>query len=98
MKKYSITADIRVKNDLSEAKDFFNSRRKGLGFRFLTDYRNSLSKLKMNPLYEVRYDGIRCLPFETFQFMIHFKVDEINNSVMVLGVISTLKDPATNWL
>ena len=98
MKKYSITADIRVKNDLSEAKDFFDSRRKGLGLQFLTDYRNSLFKLKINPLYEIRYDDIRCLPFETFQFMIHFKVDEINNSVLILGVISTHKDPNTNWL
>ena len=50
MKKYSITADIRVKNDLSEAKDFFDSRRKGLVLQFLTDYRNSLFKLKINPL------------------------------------------------
>ena len=28
MKKYIVTADIRVKDDLLEAKDFFNSRKK----------------------------------------------------------------------
>ena len=98
MKKYSITADIRVKDDLLEAKDFFNSRRKGLGLKFLADYRNSLSKLKVNPFYEIRYNTIRCLPFETFQFMFHFTIDEVNNTVLVLAVISTHKDPNTNWL
>ncbi|WP_326936492.1 hypothetical protein [Flavobacterium sp. PL11] len=51
MKKYNITADIRVKIDLLEARDFLNSRRKGLGLKFISDYRNSISRLKINSLY-----------------------------------------------
>lgn len=98
MKKFTITADIRVKNELLEAKVFFDSRIKGLGLKFLKDYRNSLSKLKTNPFYEIRYDAVRCLPLETFKFMIHFKVDESQNNVLVLAVISTHKDPNASWI
>lgn len=53
MKKYVVTADIRVKTDLKEARDFFNSRKKGLGNQFLKDYRTTLSKLAINPFYEI---------------------------------------------
>lgn len=81
-----------------EAKVFFDSRREGLGLKFLTDYRNSLSQLKTNPFYEIRYDTVRCLPLESFKFMIHFKVDELQNNVLVLAVISTHKDPNTSWI
>jgi hypothetical protein len=98
MKKYIINADPRVKDDLLEARDFFNSRKKGLGLEFLKDYRTALSKLTINPFYEIRYGTIRCLPLETFPFMIHFTVDEIKNTVLVLAVISTHKDPKTNWI
>ena len=37
MIKYQIVADPRVANDLKEARDFLNSRRKGLGSKFLKD-------------------------------------------------------------
>jgi len=35
MIKYQIVADPRVANDLKKARDFLNSRRKGLGSKFL---------------------------------------------------------------
>ena len=37
--KYTIVADPRVKEDLKEARDFLNSKRKGFGTKFLADYR-----------------------------------------------------------
>ena len=96
MKKFVATADIRVKDDLKDAHDFFNSLKNGLGLQFLNDYRTTLSKLTINPFYEIRYHNVRCLSLETFQFMIHFTVDEIENTILVLAVISTYKDPKTS--
>lgn len=98
MKKFTITADIRVKNDLHEAKVFFDSPRKDLGLKFLNVYRDLLSKLKTNPFYEIRYDAVRSLPLTTFKFMIHFKVDELYKNVLVLAVISTDKAPKASWI
>lgn len=96
MKKFVATADIRVKDDLKDAHDFFNSLKNGLGLQFLNDYRTTLSKLTINPFNEKRYHNVGCLPLETFQFMIHFTVDEIKNTILVLAVISTYKDPKTS--
>lgn len=98
MKSYKIQADPRVKLDLQEAMDFLKSRRKGLDAKFISDYKSSLKTLKTNPFFEVRYDGIRCLPLQIFKYMIHFSVDETNNTVLINAVISTYQDPQENWL
>ena len=98
MKSYKIQADPRVKLDLQEAMDFLKSRRKGLDAKFISDYKSSLKTLKTNPFFEVRYDGIRCLPFQIFKYMIHFSVDEANKTVLINAVVSTYQDPEENWL
>ena len=98
LKIYKIEADPRVKQDLQEAMDFLKSRRKGLDTKFLADYKSRLKTLKTNPFFEVRYDVIRCLPFEIFKYMIHFSVDEVNNIVLINAVISTYQDPDAYWL
>ena len=84
--------------DLQEAMDFLKSRRKGSDVKFLSDYKSSLKTLKTNPLFVVRYDGIRCLPLLTFKYMIHFSVDETNNTVLINAVISTYQNPEEHWL
>lgn len=98
MKTYKIQADPRVKLDLQEAMGFLKSRRKGLDTKFLADYKSRLKTLKTNPFFEVRYDDIRCLPLEIFKYMIHFSVDEVNNTVLVNAVISTYLDPDDSWI
>ncbi len=98
MKTYKIQADPRVKLDLQEAMDFLKSRRKGLDSKFLADYKSRLKTLKTNPFFEIRYDDIRCLPLEIFKYMIHFSVDETNNTVMINAVISTYQDPEEYWI
>jgi len=98
LKSYKIQADPRVKLDLQEAMDFLESRRKGLDAKFISDYKSSLKTLKTNPFFEVRYDGIRCLPFQIFKYMIHFSVDEANKTVLINAVVSTYQDPEENWL
>ncbi len=98
MKTYKIQADPRVKLDLQEAMYFLKSRRNGLDSKFLADYKSRLKTLKTNPFFEIRYDDIRCLPLEIFKYMIHFSVDETNNTIMINAVISTYQDPEEYWI
>ena len=75
LKTFKLQADPRVKQDLQNAIEFLKSRKKGLDVEFLADYKNSLKSLKTNPFFEIRYDGIRCLPLEIFKYMIHFSIN-----------------------
>lgn len=98
MIKYTILADPKVKDDLKEARDFLNSKRKGLGKKFLTEYRVTLKNLQKIPNFQVRYNDIHCLPMKTFKYMIHFKVDEVNKTIHLYAVLSTYLNPSDHWI
>lgn len=98
MKSFKIIADPRVKLDLKEAKEFLKTKRKNLELKFLQDYKTSLIVLKTNPFFEISYDNIRCLPLKKFQYMIHFVVNEDENTVTIYGLISTFLNPEDSWL
>lgn len=98
MIKYTILADPKVKDDLKEARDFLNSRRKSLGNKFLTEYRTTLKNLQKTPNFQVRYNDIHCLPMKKFKYMIHFKVDEVNKIIHLYAVLSTYLNPSDHWI
>ncbi|MBP8157651.1 MAG: hypothetical protein KAX93_04670 [Flavobacterium sp.] len=98
MATFTIVADPKVKSDLQAARDFLNSKRKGYGTLFLAEYRKALKTLEKNPFFEIRYQNIRCLPLNKFKYMIHFKVEEDQKSILVYAVLSTHLDPQSHWL
>lgn len=98
MGTYTIVADPLVKNDLIEARDFLESRRKGFGLKFIQEYKSLLSSLTINPDFQVRYKDIHCLPMPTFKYMVHFKIVETTKTVIVYAVLSNYLDPNSKWL
>ena len=97
MKKYKVIADRGVADDLKSAKVFLNSRRSGYGIKFLSEYRGMLKTLEKNPDFQIRYNDIRCLPFKTFKYMIHFKINETEGTIHVFAVLSTYLNPDKHW-
>ena len=71
--KFTIIADPRVKEDLKEARDFLNTKRKGFGTKFINEYRDFLNNLQTNPMFQIRYKEVHCLPMKTFKYMIHVR-------------------------
>lgn len=98
MGNYKVVADPLVKNDLIEARDFLESRRKGYGLKFIQEYKSLLNSLKINPTFQNRYKEIHCLPMLTFKYMIHFKIVETTKTVIVYAVLSNYVDPKSKWL
>lgn len=98
MKKYTVIADPRVKDDLKEAKDYLNSKRENYGKKFLAQYRETLNSIELNSFFQIRYKNIRCLPLKDFKYMVHFKVDEAKKEIHVFAVLSTYLDPDKNWI
>jgi hypothetical protein len=97
-KQYTIVAEHRVDDDITEAFEFLNSRRKGYGKKFLTEYRSALKTLKTNPTFQIRYNTITCFPLKTFKYMIHFNIDEQTKTVRIYAVISTYQNPSEYWI
>lgn len=98
MNNYTVEADPRVKEDLKEAGNFLESRRKGLRKRFLKEYKDCLHTLKKVTFDNPRYEDVYCLPLKTFRYMIHFQTDYNKNKVSIRALISTDLNPKDNWL
>lgn len=66
----------------------------GLGERFQKAAVRHINSLKNDPqIYAVRYNEIRCVGIKKFPFMIHFYINNENNTVEILAVISPSRNP-----
>ena len=72
---FNVVYSPEVYNDLQDAIDFYNSRKSGLGFKFIKTVKLHLSKIKSNAYgFQIRYADIRCAPLINFhiQFITEF--------------------------
>ena len=83
-----------AKQDIWEAAAWYNAKQKGLGKRFTAQVREKVLFIRQNPLAAaVRYDEVRTVVLDVFQFMIHYLVDEVQQMVIISAVFHTYRDP-----
>ena len=90
---YKLKIKPEAHQDIQDGIDWYNSRQPGLGRRFHSAVKQEFKTLRNSPLFQIRYEGVRCLPMKKFPYMVHFIVEEQNKQIVVLGVINTSKDP-----
>jgi plasmid stabilization system protein ParE len=94
---FAILVEPRALADIQQAINYYDSRQAGLGKKFESAIDNHFSTISKNPFFQIRYNGIRCLPLKKFPFLIHFVVDEKRNEVFIISVFHTSKNN-TEWL
>ena len=82
-----------AEDDIQEAYDWYERKRRGLGERFLRQLRESLKVLEAHPtiLTEI-ISGVRFLLVAKFPYAIYYLT--IDHDVHMAGVIHTSRDPA----
>ena len=98
MRRYKVFISSHAYDDIQKAINYYNDKQRGLGKKFHLAVKSTISKLRSNPFYQIRYDEVRCLSVKRFPFMLHFTIDETTESVFVYAVIHTSLDPETNWV
>ena len=98
MKSYRIIILPQALEEIQDAIDYYDEQQIGLGKRFYTASRNTLSTIKKIPFFQVRYDDVRCLLIKGFPFMIHYTVDEASSQIFIHAVIHTSRNPDEYWL
>ncbi|MBK8805778.1 MAG: type II toxin-antitoxin system RelE/ParE family toxin [Bacteroidales bacterium] len=94
MKKYIVKIEPEALADIQEITNWYNEARTGLGKRFQNTVIKQINSLTKNPLiYTIRYKEIRCILVEKFPYMVHFYINNENNTVEVLAIISTDRNP-----
>ena len=75
-------------------RDLYNEAQKGLDKRFPNSAIKQINPLnKDHQIYAIRYKEIRCVVIKKFPYMAHFFINDENNTVEVLAVMSTDRNP-----
>ena len=91
---YKIVLTPAAAKDIQKAIDWEESRSKGLGKRFLNDIKQRLQDIAALPtMGTVRYFDVRCVATKVFQYLIHYKSDDITLQVSVLRIWHTKQKP-----
>jgi plasmid stabilization system protein ParE len=94
MKKYKVKIEPEALADIQEITDWYNEAQAGLGKRFLNTAIKQINSLNKDPqIYAIRYKEIRCVVVKKFPYMAHFYINEEDNTVEVLAMISTDRNP-----
>lgn len=94
MKKYKVKIEPEALIDIQEITDWYNESQAGLGKRFQNIAIKQINSLNKDPqIYSIRYKEIRCVIIKQFPYMAHFYINDENNTVEVLAVISTSRNP-----
>ncbi len=94
MKKYRVKIDPEALTDIREITYWYNEAQTGLGKKFQNTVIKQINSLSKDPhSCAVRYKKIRCMIVRKFPFMVHFYINIENNTVEILAVISTYRNP-----
>lgn len=96
--KYKVKIEPEALVDIQEITDWYNEAQAGLGGRFQKTTIKQIDSLDKDPhIYAIRYKQIRCALVKKFPYMVHFYINNDTNTIEVLAVISTSRNPKV-WL
>jgi hypothetical protein len=101
MKKrnFQVILNQEIFKEIQKSIDFYNDKKPKLGDKFLKGAKKRAKQLSSDfHLYEVKYDAIRCISIPNFPFLIHYRVDEVLETVFVEAIIHMSRDPEENWI
>jgi hypothetical protein len=81
-------------NDIAQAVDWYNEKQAGLGDRLLINVKKQTANLSTSAMhFAVKYDDIRCFSIEKFPYLVHYRVNELTQTVKVEALFHTSRDP-----
>jgi plasmid stabilization system protein ParE len=93
MKKFNIRILNQASEELQEAFDYYHQINPKIAKKFFNQTNIALNDLKKNPFYQIRYDEFRMKIVKKFPYIIHFIVDQKNDTVLVYGIRNSYQNP-----
>lgn len=83
-----------AKEDIRNTAIWYNEKQPGQGKRFTQFIRQKVRRICLNPYhYVVRYSTVHTAVVDVFPFIIHFIVNESEQSVVITAVLHTSQNP-----
>jgi len=89
---YKLILKPEAENDLGEAIEYYQSKRKGLGLKFLKCVQKFFYRITKNPLhYPLKSNQFREAYIQKFPYIIIYEI--IDNEIVVFSVFNTYQNP-----
>jgi toxin ParE1/3/4 len=81
--------------EITEAYQWYEEQRQGLGEEFLNELERSQSIIKQDPfLFQIRHNQKRVAPLHRFPYLLIYEIEEV--SFILYAVFHTSREPK-NW-
>lgn len=91
---FAVFLTANAQTDIQQAIDWEDSRADDLGRRFFKQLEKRLAAIAAIPtIGSTRYDDVRCVKMEFFQYLIHYVIDTDKGQVLILRVLHTSRKP-----
>jgi hypothetical protein len=89
---YSISIQDEAIIDMQETFEWYETQREGLGYEFIKEVENCLSKISLHPEYYIRInDKYRRIKTNRFPYLLVYEIEE--NKVFIIGVRHESRKP-----
>jgi len=91
---YNVIVSEIARMDIEDATEWYATKQKGLGQKFLYSIKDCLKLLVINPLaYSKVYQEIRRVLARKFPYALFYKIDKQEKLVTVYAVLHTSRNP-----
>ena len=97
MKNYKALVYNEAKADYNEALKYYQNVSSAVAKKFRNAVAAAIKDIQKNPFYEVKYDDFRLKLVKKFLYLIHYIVNENDNTLYIYGIRNTSKDPNTSY-
>jgi hypothetical protein len=99
MTSYTCVFHSEVQNDYNEAYEWYESRKKGLGERFLAFVRKKIDQIAEHPEHygvRTRKDH-REVQVDVFPYLIVYKIYKQSKTILIISIHNTKKHPRKKY-
>lgn len=97
MKIFNIVLHDEAITDFNKALKYYRNISSPLAKKFHSSVNSTFNELKKNPFYQIRYDNFRLKLVKKFPVLIHFIVDEKEQTIFVYGIRNSHQNPKTSY-
>ena len=96
MKKFKVVVLQLAKNDVRQARLWYNRQQPGLGKTLNQEMVAALRKIINNPTsFSIRYKQVRLAHLDRFPYAVHFYIDEEKDTVYITAILHISRHPDT---
>lgn len=94
MPSYNVNLLPDAREDIINATDYLNDQRSQFGNKFFIEVAETIDILQTNPfIFQKKFKDFRQAPIKKYSFLIHYLIEEENQSVIIFAVLHTSQNP-----